>query len=180
MSNSDFEDYRSSVRAAISGDDERAVLNGSLKHAQIVIEEAFRAASQRVRILSNSLDGGCYDSPSVLALVKDFLARAGTSLSILVETPISEIQSGIFYKTFEAEIQSGKIDLAYVPSAISKDYGFNFLVVDERSYRFEADRRKPEAVVLGGAHAALPAQRLARLFDSLQARVVGPADAVLL
>ncbi len=180
MSSSDFEDYRSSVRAAISGDDERPVLNGSLKHAQIVIEEAFRAASERVRILSNSLDGGCYDSPSVLALVKEFLARAGTSLSILVETPLEEIQNGIFYKTFEADITSGKIDLAYVPESISKDYGFNFLVVDERSYRFEADRRKPEAVVLGGSSAAQSAQRLARLFDSLKTRVIGPADPVLL
>ncbi len=173
---SELEEYRTRIRAALIGEDERPMFNGSLRHAQIVIEEAFKAASKQVRILSNGLDSECYGQQPLIDIVRQFLNMKETTLSILVEKSRDDVCQGRFYKNFESEIGEGRIKLAFVPAEISDDYQFNFLVVDESAYRFEADRRMPEAVVAGGASAADAAQNLARLFDSLFARVSARAQ----
>lgn len=172
MISDNADEYREMVRMALSGDANTPVLNGSLRHAQVVIEEAFKAATSKVRILTSELDSSCYGVSAVMVAAKNFLKADDAKLVILVERPADQVRNNPFLHNLEDEIASGQVEIGYVPDALSNTYGFNFMVVDDRACRFEADRRIPEAIVMGGDQGAQISLRLGRLFDGLRDSVL--------
>lgn len=173
MLSENVENYREMVRLALSGDDESVVLNGSLKHAQIVIEEAFKTATSTVRILSSELDSTCYDAPEVIIAAKNFLKQEGARLFILVEKPLERVLRNPFLNNLDDEIDNGQVEVRYVPADISSGYPFNFMTVDDTACRFEGNKAVPEAIVLGGKQGGHTTRHLVKLFDGLREMIVG-------
>lgn len=160
------DEYRASVARALTGADEALVFNGTLDHARIVVEEAFRAAKGHVRILSNQLASECYGAREVIDAARDFLRRPGTRLDILIEDDSAPVTSQPFLMS-ASEAGGSRVRVNVVPAIYVGDYQFNFLTVDDVAYRFESDRTKPIAVVAGGAAARPTVERLTSIFDRL-------------
>ncbi len=165
------EEYRLSVARALTGADEGLVFNGTLDHARVVIEEAFKAAKDHVRILAHRLSPACYGAPEVIAAASAFLSRPDTKLDVLVEDASSGAATQPFLAT-AMSIGGHRVRALQVPQAFVDGYTFNFLTVDGASYRFEEDRSKPIAVVAGGAANLSSAKHLTGLFDRLFASSV--------
>jgi hypothetical protein len=149
----------------MSGDSENAVFNGSIRHAQIVVEEAFKAATNRVLLLTENLDQACYDSGSVIDAARSFLCREGARLLILIESTADEMTSSAFLRSLKEF--SARVDVRYVPKSVSAKYSCNFMVVDEKACRYEANRATPEAVVFGGGANLTTVKHLADVFLAL-------------
>jgi hypothetical protein len=160
------DEYRASVARALTGADEALVFNGTIDHARVVIEEAFKAAKSHVRILTNKLDPTCYGSRDVIDAALAFLRAPGARLDILVEDETAPVLTQDFLMAV-TEAGGARVRANVVPAMYVEDYDFNFLTVDDVAYRFESDRTKPIAVVAGGASARSTVDRLTNIFDRL-------------
>lgn len=163
------EEYRASVERSLTGVDEGLVFNGTIDHARVVVEEAFKAAKAHVRILSNHLDSECYDAEPVVAAATAFVARADTKLDILVEAPSDMAPQPAFLRAVQAA-GGTRVRFRIVPKEYLSTYTFNFLTVDDTAFRFEDDRAKPIGVVAGGAENGKIARHLVTVFDGLFSR----------
>jgi hypothetical protein len=155
--------YRIQVASVLRGVVRDTVLNGTIEHASIVTEEAFKAASNHVRILSERLDPFCYANAGVLQAAKAFLASPDTKLDVLVEDGRLNLDQSPFVEAVR-RVGGERVTVKVVPAATVQSYGFNFLTVDHKSYRFEDDRAHPIAVV---GNEPGSAEHLANLFDRL-------------
>jgi len=171
----DRDSYRAKVAKVFSGGEHETVFNGTLDHACIVTEEAFRAAKHHVRILTNKLDPACYGTPAVLDAALEFIANPDARLDVLVEDP-SAVAAGrnIFLKEMSAAGDK-RVRVGIVPTDTTGRYEFNFLSLDECAYRFESDRANPIAIV--GCESTT-AKHLAKLFDSLWTHTHAEASSV--
>ncbi len=163
------EEYREAVARALNGLDDDFVFNGTVDHARVVVEEAFKAARQYVQILSNRLSAVCYGSTPVTAAALAFLALNDSRIDILVEEPETLLSQREFLDAIQTA-GGTRVRILQVPKALVGTYTFNFLTVDRRAFRFEADRTKPIAVVGGGASAKQIAEHLSSVFDDLFSR----------
>jgi len=165
--------YRQQVRDAINRRDGAPILNDSVNHATVITQEVLSGAKEHVRILSYKLDASCYADPGVLGAAKVFLADPEHQIDVLIEAPLWDTHGHFewakhpFIETIkEARANTDRVRL------VNKDmvhrYKFNFLLLDDFGYRFEADRSKAAAVA-----AFLPegktqqAERLINIFEQL-------------
>lgn len=174
--------YREQVRDAIARRTGEALLNGSVDHAAVIVQETFGNAKNCMRILSSKLDAECYGRESVRNAARVFLADPEHRARFLVESPlwdegenfewewhpfISDIRSFANLKTTKGDM---RFEFRAVPKDWTNQYQFNFLVMDDYGYRFEPNRKEAAAVV-----AFLPeddkkaATNLIHLFDTLWA-----------
>lgn len=144
--------YRERVREAISLRNGVPILNGSINHAGIIVAEAFLAAHHKVCLLSHRLDQGCYDE-SVRNAAAYFLADPDHKARILIESSIDDENNNYqwnkhpFIKAFEDYLKEGdRLEIRIVPENWVRRYSFNFLILDDYGFRFEADRAKAAAV----------------------------------
>lgn len=114
--------------------------NRDIQHATVIVCLAFGYAEKTVRLLSQKLDPMLYGTPWFREEAEGFLKKGGR-LNVLVETPLPK-DHPIFSLASEFP---GLLAIRLVRD--SKPYTFNFMLVDEIGYRFETDRRNPEAIV---------------------------------
>lgn len=169
-------EYRDDVRRVFSGKSADPVFNGTIDHASVVIEEAFKAAKSDVRILSKRLDADCWARPAIIEAAQDFLARQGTHIHILVE---SFGAGGCTHQNeFLAAVKAagdGRVEIRVVPPEIVQRYTYNFLVVDDVAYRFEEDRNEHVAVVAGGPSNSGRTERLLNIFSAIGSHAKAPS-----
>lgn len=158
--------YRDQVARVLAGTESQPVFNGTTDHACVVIEEAFKAAKRNVRLLTRSLNTACYGKDAVIAAARRFLEQGGR-LSILVESASASDASHPFFRALAAH--AGQIDVCIVPPEVVELYKYNFLVVDDVSFRFEQDRREHIATVAGGPAHADGTKNLTAVFSELRA-----------
>jgi hypothetical protein len=178
--NPNLTDYRELVSRVIRERTGVPIVNGSADHASVIVQECFNNANDHIRLLSNRLDPDCYASEGVRNSVKMFLAHPAHRLEILVEGAMWDPEGRFawekhpfvetlvpFAQNDHGNNQPPQVQLKIVPEALSRLYDFNFLVMDDYGYRFEANRKVPTAVA-----AFLPqdniatAQNLIRIFDT--------------
>ena len=117
--------------------------NRDKAHASLVVSAGFRHAEDKVRILSHELDPDVYANPTLEKSVEDFLKRAKTGLNVLIEREVCKDHPVFLIKQEYDE----KVTIKKVPSDLQERYECNFMLIDSFGYRFEPDRKKPNAMV---------------------------------
>ena len=142
--NDTLRDYARKLNSALAKRSGYQIFNRDATHAGIVIYLAFLHAEKRIWLLSNKLDGLIYSTPWLLEAVERFLNREGSEMRILLETDVCGEHPllRLIGKNFPERVTVGK-----VPEKEVSNYGYNFLVVDDRGYRFEPDRNEFRALV---------------------------------
>lgn len=141
--------YHEQVREAIARRSGEPLLNSTLDHASLIVQEALSAGDDHVHILSSRLDTSCYAKPGLIAAAKAFLAGKNHHLRILVEAQDFEwVEHPLIneLRDQKGDAEHGGLWLRVVPTAWSSGYNFNFMLLDDFGFRFEADRQSPAAV----------------------------------
>lgn len=116
--------------------------NKDMSHAGIVVCTAFRHASEKIRLLSHELDRFLYGGDWFLDELKGFLSKGGL-LNVLIETDVEPD-----HPVMQLAKKFDEITVKRVPDQVWEAYPFNFMVVDDKGFRFENDRKLPEATVV--------------------------------
>ena len=135
-------DYARRLDSALRENKEYEETNRDLSHAFVVIILALHHAKESCLLLSNCLDKALYGQPPVLHEIKQFLEK-GMKLDILVERDVEGSHPLIELVRNYKETAS----IRKIPEERVQTYGYNFLVIDDRGFRFERDRQQPNAYV---------------------------------
>ena len=158
-----LEEYRERVEALARARQGEPVFNGSVEHAAVIVENMFFHSNERVRILTGKLNPRAYGPDKVMEEVKLFLAEPKHKLEILIEEADKvSLVVNPFY-AFVSKFENCQIRV--VSNEVQSAYDFHFLVMDNDSYRFEADKGDCQAVAAFGD--AKGAKNLGRIFDAL-------------
>ena len=158
--------YRDKVARVFAGREAEPVLNGTIDHAQIVVEEAFKAAKRRVRILSSELEP-LFVSSAVRSAIIAFVTAPDSQLEILLEgAELGESTRDMIREL--GRLGGDRVRVSTVPADIAKLYQYNFLLVDDAGYRFADNRDEHIAVVAGGPNNRMRLDRLGGIFEQIQ------------
>ena len=143
-----LEDYRERVESLARERDGRPVFNGSLDHAEIIVETMFSHARNHVSILTGKLNARVYGTDEVREQARLFLADADHSVHVLMEdSDPADIKDHPFIEEFS---KYTNVTFKVVPKDVQDIYDFHFLVMDDDSYRFESDKKSPTAIAAFG------------------------------
>lgn len=167
-------DYRDRVARLIRERTGEPLLNGSLDHAAAITQEAFASAEDQIRILSNRLSPDCYAREGVRNAAKFFLADGNHRLRILVESALWDTGSNFNWSQHPLIadllpfVESKRLQMKAVPREWADRYKFNFLLLDDYGFRFEADRNMAAAVAtFFPEDKKKPVESMARNFETL-------------
>jgi hypothetical protein len=157
--------YRDLIAKRIADRDGTPLPNGTLLHAAMLMEAMFSSASKSIRILTGSLNARVYGSPEVIACARQFLATSGHSLEIIFEDEIDE--DAVARHPLLASLGPGaNVRLWKLKSVFRKKIVAHFALMDDDSYRFEADKTKPSAIAAFGDKVFC--KTLSGFFETLQ------------
>ena len=142
MSNRLYE-YAQRLRDALGNDTQFAAYNKDIRHASAVVCLAFEHAEKRILLLSHKLDRELYGSKWFMESARVFLERQKGKLQILVESDLEPDHPVVGL----AADYNDQVTVKRVPNDVLDQYGYNYMVVDSKGYRFERDRNEPQAVV---------------------------------
>ena len=158
-----LDDYIGLVRAAAESSDGRPVYNGSLAHAEVITNALFHSAKSRIDILCGSLNPRVYGSSDAIENLREFLGFHEAKIRVLLEKPEDvDRRDNPFVNAF---CKHPDVELWELPEEIRNRVGHHFIVVDDKSYRYEPDKSKHEAVAAFGDIEG--AKNLALIFNSL-------------
>ena len=131
----DLAEYRARVIAARLSRSGDTIYNSSHRHAAVLIEQLFLDAENDVRIICRQLCGRSFGSPLAIAAAERFLERGGTSLNVIVDAPEVDADGrNAFLDRFE-----GRAGVSISKGGVMVP--FDFMVVDQRAFRFESDAK---------------------------------------
>ena len=143
-----LEDYRARVEALACARNGDPVFNGSLDHAEVIVEKMFSHARKDVSILTGKLNARVYGTNEVLEQARLFLADSDHRVCVLMEDNApANLKDHPFIEEFR---DYENVEFKYVPESVRGLYDFHFLVMDSDSYRFEEDKTKPAAIAAFG------------------------------
>ena len=129
---------------ALSNGTRFAAYNKDMRHASVVVCLAFKHADEKVLLLSHKLDPELYGSDWFMEEARGFLGGGDDhTLDILVESDL-EANHPVLDLVREHRQQ---VSVKRVPNEEQRRYKYNYMVVDDKGYRFESDREEPRAVV---------------------------------
>jgi hypothetical protein len=143
--------YREAVTAAMEAASNPSALtphdviyNRSAEHAAIIVEHLFRAAKERVMIVSSRLDTKVYGVPEVIDAATSFLNNNPSArIDVLIETDVDS-EAHPWLSALRA-VDKNRVSVTRLPSTLVARYKYNFAVADGRHYRIEQDREKFDA-----------------------------------
>lgn len=136
-------EYSVRVNVAMEKGEPFSTYNRDILHASEIVACGFRYAKEEVNLLSNELDLRLYGEDYIARLVEDFVGERNGKLSILVETDV-ELEHPVLRvcKKFP-----NNTTVKRVPDQWQKRYDYNFMLIDDIGYRFEANRKSQNAIV---------------------------------
>jgi hypothetical protein len=159
--------YRNSIARVFAGTLSEPVYNDTLEHVKIVVEEAFLAGDEKIRLLTNRFNPTCYGEPAIMRAAARFLSKDRSMLHILIEDS-SELEACNPLLDRLTLAGGDRVKISILPRSAVANYAYNFLVVDKKGYRFEADRIDHIAVVAGGEKNLTRTRHLIEIFDALE------------
>lgn len=136
-------EYAARVDTAMEKGEPFSTYNRDILHASEVVACMLKYAKKEVNLLSNKLDNRLYGEDYIAELVEDFVGNRDGKLNILVETDVGTDHPVITAcKKFPANTTVKK-----VPDHWQKYYDYNFMLMDDIGYRFEANRKSQNAIV---------------------------------
>ena len=163
--------YSERLETALANNKPYSAYNKDMAHAKVVVCTSMAHAKSEVLLLSERLDPILYASGWFWTAVTGFL-EGGGKLRVLVESDIP-----VEHPVRHLATQNGGVEIRRVTEGVA--YDFNFMLIDNIGYRFEADRREPRAVVSFHEQTEGPRNMLARtkeVFEMLWERFSGPLD----
>ena len=157
--------YRDLIAKRIADRDGTPLPNGTLLHAAMLMEAMFSAASKSIRILTGSLNARVYGSPEVIACARQFLATSGHTLEVIFEDELDD--DAVARHPLLASLGPGaNVRLWKLDPTLRKKITSHFALMDDDSYRFEADKAKPSAIAAFGDRAFC--KSLSTFFEALK------------
>lgn len=120
-----------------------ANFNKDMNHAAIIVCMSFRHAQNTIKLLSKELDESLYGSKWFLEELAHFMDKENTSLKILIESDIPGD-----HPVIQESKKEPRIEIKRIPEEDVQKYPFNFMLVDDKGFRFEQDRESTEATVV--------------------------------
>lgn len=141
--------YRREVRRLADERTGEPILNSSPDHAEIVIQQIFHSANERVNILSGSLTPRVYGRDLIVWEAALFLASSHLNrVQIILEQDCIEDRR---LNPLLREVSKFKnVELRFASEEVRKLYDFHYIVTDNDCYRFEPDREYAVAVAAFG------------------------------
>ncbi len=156
--------YREDVHRHAVSEDGEFIYNSSYGHARDLVEELFIKAEHEVCILTNRLDQRVFSGKSITDLADYFMAKSGAKLRVLIES--SEVEDALGSHPMIEKLDNGdRLDIRLVPESATKYYKYNFMVVDGKHFRYEADRQQINAIATFGD--AKKGDHLRKIFDKI-------------
>lgn len=140
--------YRDKVFAAARDKTGEAIFNASFEHASIVVEMLFSVAQEQVSIVTGSLNPVVYSNYGVMAQAVAFASQSGRRLRIILEEGDRDLYA--FNPFIQVMKKFTSMELRLISPHLKSRYRFHFTLADSDSYRFEEDRRSPEAIASFG------------------------------
>ena len=137
-------DYARKLHEALSKRTGYQIYNRDATHAAIVTHLAFVHAESRIWLLSHKLDQLIYSRPWLLEALRNFLGQEDSEMRILVET---DVDDGHPLLHFTQKEFPDRVSVKRVPPKEVESYGYNFMVIDDRGFRFEPNRHEFRALV---------------------------------
>lgn len=160
----DLQEYQKRVIECIHNPEcDEVILNHNIEHATVLIEQMFIHAVQTINLLSISLDSRLYAKDNVVSAIKEFLTKDGTTLNIVTEEKICSNGNAKLLEIFKEF--KGKVTCKEAKSWLSAQYSYNFLIADDATYRFEADKKNHKASA--GFHDATIVGKLSGIFKAI-------------
>jgi hypothetical protein len=155
--------YRKHVRELAAKRDGTPVYNSSLQHASVLAETMFEFGNKEVCIFSGKLNANVFGTPEVLKRAELFLADPATKVRVLVENGDSlDERDHPFVNKFA---RRDDVEFRALQADVANSVKFNYIVMDEDSYRFESDKDLPEAIASFGDEKG--GKNLTQVFDEL-------------
>ena len=145
----DLSEFKSYVRSVKAKRDGHPIYNASNDHASVVIENLFASANRRIDVLTGSFNPRVYGRDGVIQEAKLFLATSQDNrLRVILENDSERDRR--FHPFFRACSHFPNLEVRTVPTELQQRYGCHFVLVDNDSYRFESDKKRPSAVAAFG------------------------------
>ena len=136
-------EYAVRVNTAMEKREPFSTYNRDILHASEIVACILKYAEEEVNLLSNKLDKRLYGEDYIAELVEDFVGERNGKLNILLETDVETDHPVITAcKKFPKNTTVKK-----VPDQWQKHYDYNFMLIDDIGYRFEANRKSQNAIV---------------------------------
>ena len=143
-----MESYRDRVEKLARDRDGKPIYNGSLDHAEIIVENMFAHAKSDVCILTGHLNARVYGPAPVMEQARLFLSNPQHTVKLLIEEPEKiEWKEHPFLHEFS---DNENVEIRKIPKNLQDSYDFHFLVMDDDSYRYEGDKTKYSAIAAFG------------------------------
>lgn len=156
-------EYRRQVAEAAKKQDGTPIYNGSIQHAQVIVENLFSHARSHVDLLSNQLTPRIYGVDKVVSEAELFLASPDHKLRVLTEdVGVADLAEHPLYKAIG---ENPNVEFRKIPPHLGAAFDFNFMVVDSKCFRYEGNKSTCAAVAAWGD--VKGASNLTRLFDVL-------------
>jgi hypothetical protein len=149
-----MDEYRKMLDDLMRSERDVIISNGSAEHATPLIAKLFESANQKVKILSGCLNSEIYSKDEVVNAAGSFLLHDGAFMSIIIEgiedNDIPALISGS--ESFIGKIRSrfgrdllSKISVFKGSDEIKK-LPFHFMLVDDKAFRFEPNKKEHAAL----------------------------------
>jgi hypothetical protein len=141
----DMDGYRAHVASLASGAKDGLCLDLCFDQAAVATEYLFYVASNRIDILTESLESRIYGVDAVIGGAVAFLERTNTTqLRVLAERTLDRDQHPLLIALRAAGLDH-KVLLYQVPSPLRSTYAFQFMLVDSKHFRLQESRTSSES-----------------------------------
>jgi hypothetical protein len=165
MTDDFLNDYDRLIESRYLAYDGKPFPNGTLRHAGMIVDAMFRHAKKRVRILTGELNARAYGTPYVIDSALQFLANSDHSLEIIFEGQFDDGEA----RRHPLLAMIGT-DANVILYRLREDQRANvkshFALMDDASYRYEADKRRPSAIAAFNDKTF--AEQLTSIFEALR------------
>ena len=169
-----MEDYKARLARLDLLDSSEVINNTSIEHASLMIARMIARARTSVKIFTGSLNPAVYADEAVLRAFGTFLLGREGNAQILVHSDgikvtddaiIGELSPlGKLAETFGYDLYA-RIKVRRLSSQLQNSVSANFIVVDRKSFRFQRDIAKHDAV--GSFNQPEIAEKLEPIFDDM-------------
>jgi hypothetical protein len=159
--------YRALILERLQARDGTPIPNGTIAHAALLVEAMFKNASDKIRILTGELNARVYGAPEIVAAARQFLADADHSLEIIFECEFND-NDAARHPLLAALGPGANVTLWRLEPKFRQAVTAHFALMDEDSYRYEADKTKDSAVAAFGDREFT--ESLIRLFENMKAK----------
>lgn len=135
----DIQFYRDTVWSLFEKKVSERISNGAPEHARIIFLAMLHFAKSQVKIFCENLNPEVFDSPELVAELKNAIKR-NVVVSVFTQKEPSDIE---FTKILKSAQNSSRV--RHVSNNFLREQDVNFAVMDSSAFRYEPNKREVKA-----------------------------------